>query len=983
MKSIIQYQIEVAICMAALSLLYLLLWRKDTNFTFKRFLFLSITALSLAIPLININLKREEKSPAVEYFTYIPCQLDYIYTQAPLLAEPGALDAWEIAFLIFCFGVFIMLVRLMVSYYKIWQIYLNSELSASKEYRLIDDPIQSFSFFNLVMINRSQARSNERDYIISHEKAHSRQRHSFDVLWLETIKMLHWANPFIWLITRESRQNMEYLADQEVARNTQSIENYQFAIVQHASNTGYQLLKSQFSKSNLRNRILMMNQPNNRKVRAGKLIAFLPVLAILFMSFSLKIDNLDIKKEIVKVLPAFDTKSLTTILNIKDESEKETSETKAISQSDEEFFTIVETPPVPAGMNWSTYIDKVSALARYPKEAMENNIEGKIFVQFIVEKGGSLSNLKAVKGIGYGCDEEAIRAIKEGPKWIAGRQAGKEVRVRMIIPLNFGTPYAAAGSVKMENDTSLNEVFTIVEQQPSPSTGDMASYYEVINANLHYPEKAKAQGIKGKVFVQFIVTKDGSLSDVKVIRGIEKECDAEAVRVIKEGPSWIPGKQGGKVVNVRLLMPIPFGMPLGRGNASVRGIILNEEASPISGANIVIKGTTTGTVTDNDGRFLLQIEPKHAEMVIVSVGYISVTERIVEGKNYEITLERIPNSPPPPKVTNQNEGISIRANGENIIDPNKKPLFIVDGVEMEDFDEKSINPEDIENISVSKSESAIEKYGEKGKNGVILIETKNRPNTGNQISNPITIGSVVDGLTDITNPPLIILDGKELPHDELKEIDPHEIESIEVLKEKSASDEYGEEGKYGVIKIKLKKSPSGSIRYNQPDKSTGRKIKGRILEKNGDPIEKAMVNIKGSKGYCTDENGNYEITLHSTQFPKIQAYADGYIFTEQNIANARYKEIVLKAIPYEKIRQVIEENGPTASPKGKFSDSQFTFRNYDIVLEGDKVYTREPEIGGNFEKFGQELGIQFLPDSAAVRLFGENARGGITMIVMR
>ncbi|MDZ7607068.1 MAG: M56 family metallopeptidase [Cyclobacteriaceae bacterium] len=296
MKELVQYQIEFAICLAALTLLYIFLWRKETNFSFKRYILLGIPIISFIIPLINLEISWEptRDSNTIQYITFLPSQLELVY--APIAAE--SVSGWEISFWIFMTVAFIMLLRLLVSYYKIWQLYHQSVPDQSGKFRLIDDPNQSFSFFNIIMINRRHAVSEELDYILNHEQAHRRQGHSYDVLSLEILKMLHWFNPLIWLIARESRQNLEYLADQEVAATLSNVENYQYAIVHHSTNSSYQLLKTQFSKSNLKNRIVMMNQPNNRSIRSGKLFALLPILAILFMSFSLKIENLDIRKEL-------------------------------------------------------------------------------------------------------------------------------------------------------------------------------------------------------------------------------------------------------------------------------------------------------------------------------------------------------------------------------------------------------------------------------------------------------------------------------------------------------------------------------------------------------------------------------------------------------------------------------------------------------------------------------------------------------------
>jgi len=102
-----------------------------------------------------------------------------------------------------------------------------------------------------------------------------------------------------------------------------------------------------------------------------------------------------------------------------------------------------------------------------------------------------------------------------------------------------------------------DEIFTVVEQQPTPN-GGMAAFYKYVGKNLKYPAQARRMGIEGKVFVQFVVDKDGSITDVQSVKGIGAGCDEEAVRVIKGATKWKPGKQRGRPVKVRMILPITF-----------------------------------------------------------------------------------------------------------------------------------------------------------------------------------------------------------------------------------------------------------------------------------------------------------------------------------------------------------------------------------------------------------------------------------------
>lgn len=135
----------------------------------------------------------------------------------------------------------------------------------------------------------------------------------------------------------------------------------------------------------------------------------------------------------------------------------------------------------------------------------------------------------------------------------------EEIQVELDIEVTDETSiqdYEMADFGEPEEEVA-EEIFTIVEQQPTPAGGYQA-FYDFIGNNLKYPNRARRMGIEGKVFVQFVVDKDGTLTNVSVVKGIDEECDAEAIRVLQKAPKWIAGKQRGKPVKVRMIIPITF-----------------------------------------------------------------------------------------------------------------------------------------------------------------------------------------------------------------------------------------------------------------------------------------------------------------------------------------------------------------------------------------------------------------------------------------
>lgn len=108
-----------------------------------------------------------------------------------------------------------------------------------------------------------------------------------------------------------------------------------------------------------------------------------------------------------------------------------------------------------------------------------------------------------------------------------------------------------------EPKEEVDEIFTVVEETAAPK-GGMPAFYKYVSDKMKYPAQARRMGVEGKVFVEFVIGKDGSISDVKAIRGIGAGCDEEAVRVVQAAPSWTPGKQRGKPVKQRMVLPIIF-----------------------------------------------------------------------------------------------------------------------------------------------------------------------------------------------------------------------------------------------------------------------------------------------------------------------------------------------------------------------------------------------------------------------------------------
>ncbi len=180
---------------------------------------------------------------------------------------------------------------------------------------------------------------------------------------------------------------------------------------------------------------------------------------------------------------------------------------------------------------------------RYPEVAAKNRISGRVVVQFTVDETGQVGDVVAIASIDPDLEKEALRLVRSSPEWTAGKQDGK---------VSFKFPVIFIADPK-EDDP----VFFVVEEMPTFPEGK-AALKTYIYSNLEYPAKLKKKGITGEVNVQFLVDRSGELRDLKAVSSTHKEFEAPALEVFKGMPKWNPGKQRGKAVQVKVVVPVKF-----------------------------------------------------------------------------------------------------------------------------------------------------------------------------------------------------------------------------------------------------------------------------------------------------------------------------------------------------------------------------------------------------------------------------------------
>lgn len=275
----------------------------------------------------------------------------------------------------------------------------------------------SFSFFNHIVVESGDMSDDERQCILVHEREHVRLHHTEDVLLMRLLCCAAWFNPFAWLMLGELRAVHERQADAAVLSRCAK-EDYLRLLYRQATGFGYGHITHNFNSINLKNRIVMMNKTKSR-FGAWKAVVALPVAAVLLL---------------VGCKPAANTEADTQA--VIPQQEEPVYDMGPTQLADGEVANVAdESPEFPGGMEG--LYKYLAENIHYPEQAKTDQIQGRVFITFVVEKDGSISDAKVIRGIGGGCDEEALRVVNAMPKWTPGKQLGEPVRVQFHLPIVF------------------------------------------------------------------------------------------------------------------------------------------------------------------------------------------------------------------------------------------------------------------------------------------------------------------------------------------------------------------------------------------------------------------------------------------------------------------------------------------------------------------------------------------------------------------
>ncbi|OCX52412.1 hypothetical protein BEL04_13170 [Mucilaginibacter sp. PPCGB 2223] len=433
---------------------YALLLRNETFFQLNRAYLVAGAFLSFIIPGIQSSWIKQlfitQKVQQTIYATiYHP---DLVYQAKP--AEGFTFTIGQ-AFAVIYIGVAVFLLgRFFFQLLSVKKIISNLESSAA------------FSFFSKIKIDDTLP---GQQTIMDHEEVHAKQWHSADVLFIEAVMIINWFNPVVYFYRKAIKHVHEFIADKKaIERGTSKTEYAYLLLSQTFGAVPHQLTNNFFNKSLLKHRIIMLNKDESKRRKLLKYGLSAPLFAAMLILSSATVKNSNVVRLINKKteqiflmnpMPEKQTTGEVTIdsgdkqpeLKIDGQQPKDIkidiseapapqdkakiAEEKVVADNNQVFTAVEIQPEFPGGEAALTRF--LQQNLRYPALAKENGVQGKVFLQFVVQKDGDIDNLKVLRDPGSGLGDEALRVLAESPKWRPGIQNGRTVNVQYTIPVSF------------------------------------------------------------------------------------------------------------------------------------------------------------------------------------------------------------------------------------------------------------------------------------------------------------------------------------------------------------------------------------------------------------------------------------------------------------------------------------------------------------------------------------------------------------------
>ena len=473
MNELLLYTIKSAFVLGILYVPYTLLLRKEDFFRFNRLTLLGILALSIGLPLCNIPALSADNQPVVH-----AAQLQMIEIGIPIMQMADETDGpshtssptwFQVASLIFLLGMMTVLCLRLIQMGK-----MGSEIRKGSLWHSVEDGVDihchagavaPYSWLHHIVISLEDYEKNGHE-IILHEKGHIHNLHSFDILLLTLVEMLQWWNPLVYMLGMSLRDVHEYEADDYVLHQGVSLRDYQNLLIRKAVGASSYTFANNFNHSLTKKRITMMCKKKSNPWMRSKALYAVPMVAIALSAFATPAFVNPIEKDMESGGTSSLTEGKVTNNFPIGQTDQQKKKGTAKMKGDKVLDTCDKLPEFEGGQE--QLMKLLQANVRYPETAQSMGVQGRIVVEFIVEKDGSVSDVKVCKKditpslesatvITYADEEDkpkpteeelrkATKALEEetirvarltSGKWTPGEQDGQKVRVKLSLPLTF------------------------------------------------------------------------------------------------------------------------------------------------------------------------------------------------------------------------------------------------------------------------------------------------------------------------------------------------------------------------------------------------------------------------------------------------------------------------------------------------------------------------------------------------------------------
>ena len=457
MLEFLTYDLKVAVRIAVFYMFYRLLLARETFHRVNRIVLLLTALASFVLPLCVITMHR-----TVEMNASVLVEGGMWHVERDMSDAEYSLSSLllPLASILFIIGLVATFAHTLWSVFRILSLIKHSEQHPQDDGTILcvtgNADLAPFSWMHYIVMNRSDYETRDAA-ILAHERGHIRLHHSWDVLLVDVLTALQWFNPAIWMLRSDLRAIHEYEADGAVLSQGINARQYQYLLITKAGGIGGYSLANGITHSALKNRINMMLHTKSPRRSLLKLLALVPIVGVtLALNAETVTDVVYKNDEPQKQVPVKkgkknatiktggnqDIQIIETVVDEEDQKKTETEKQDAFKAegtfipNDEPAFDVVEEmPQFPGGA--PALLEFLSKNIRYPKEAFESNVQGRVLATFVIEKDGSISETKVVKAVDPMLDEEAIRVLNSMPNWTPGKQSGKAVRVKYTVPINF------------------------------------------------------------------------------------------------------------------------------------------------------------------------------------------------------------------------------------------------------------------------------------------------------------------------------------------------------------------------------------------------------------------------------------------------------------------------------------------------------------------------------------------------------------------